>query len=146
MSAADQSRLSARASEGGLDIVAGRVVSPAAAGLPAEAIARVVHEANRAVQVEQADPTIGVGPHWDDLDDETKGSALDGVRAIIEHGLTPEQSHENWVRFKLLHGWRWGPVKDEATRRHPLLVSYADLPESQRVKDDLFAAIVGALR
>lgn len=28
-----------------------------------EAIARVVHEANRAIQIEQDDPTIPVAPH-----------------------------------------------------------------------------------
>lgn len=107
-------------------------------------IAHVVHEANRALQIEQADPTIGVSASWEDLDDETKASAVDGVKAV-QGGATPEESHANWFRFKTAHGWIWGPVKDEETKRHPLLVPYWDLPESQKLKDALFGAIVNTL-
>lgn len=143
---ADQSPLSSRAQDPTLDLVGGRLVPPVAAGLSAEAIARVCHEANRAVQLEQADPRIAVAAPWDDCGDEMRASAVDGVRFLLTTGAGPEASHENWVRFKLLHGWRWGPVKDEERKRHPLLVSYADLPAEQRAKEALFHAIVGALR
>ncbi len=107
-------------------------------------IARVVHEANRALQIEQADPTIPVSVSWDDLDEETRQSAINGVEAVIG-GAGPEQSHENWTRFKLTHGWTLGPVKDEELKQHPLLVPYGALPASQRVKDSLFGAIVQVL-
>lgn len=107
-------------------------------------IARVVHEANRAVQIEQGDPTIPVSPHWDDLDTETRASATEGVQGVL-NGNTPEQSHESWTKFKVDHGWTLGPVKDEAKKEHPLLVPYADLPPAQQVKDALFVAIVNAL-
>lgn len=112
----------------------------------ASQIARVVHEANRALQIEQADPTIPVSPAWDDTDAETQRSAVEGVQAILDDpSMTPEQSHENWTIFKVTNGWTLGPVKDEAAKQHPLLIPYADLPESQRVKDSLFGAIVRAL-
>ena len=107
-------------------------------------IARVVHEANRAVQIIQDDPTIPVSPPWDDLDDETKASALDGVVAV-QGGANPRQSHENWAAFKVAHGWVLGPVKDEVKKEHPLLVPYDELPAEQQVKDGLFGAIVSAL-
>lgn len=107
-------------------------------------IARVVHEANRALQIEQADPTISISPSWDDLDEETRASAIEGVAAVAA-GAGPEQSHENWCEFKLKHGWRLGPVKDEQKKEHPLLVPYGELPESQRIKDHLFGAIVQVL-
>lgn len=112
--------------------------------IPVESIARVVHEANRALQIEQADPTIPVSPSWDDLDAETRASAVDGIEGVLA-GNTPEQSHEQWMRFKVDHGWVLGPVKDEAKREHPLLVPYGELPDSQKVKDGLFVAIVRAL-
>jgi hypothetical protein len=38
-----------------------------------------------------------------------------------------------------------GEVKDAAAKTHPCLVDYADLPHEQKVKDDLFAAVVGVL-
>jgi hypothetical protein len=108
-------------------------------------IARVCHEANRALQQIQADPTIPVSPEWSDLDEETQHSAFDGVHFMLD-GHTPRESHENWCRFKVLHGWVVGPVKDEARKEHPLLVDYDELPESQKIKDALFGAIVGALK
>ena len=107
-------------------------------------IARVCHEANRALQKIQNDPTIGVGPGWEDLDAETRLSALDGVLGV-QDGNTPEQSHANWCQFKLENGWVKGPVKDENKKEHPLLVPYNELPESQKIKDALFVAIVEAL-
>lgn len=107
-------------------------------------IARVVHEANRALQIEQADPTIPVSVGWDELDEETRRSAIEGVQGVL-NGNTPEESHEGWCAFKLDHGWTLGPVKDETKKEHPLLVPYDELPESQRIKDELFVAIVKAL-
>jgi hypothetical protein len=108
-------------------------------------IARVCHEANRAMQINQADPTIPVSPSWDELDAETRASATDGVVAILDDGVTPEGSHENWCRFKREHGWVLGPVKDETKKEHPLLVPYSELPAEQRTKDALFHAIVTTL-
>jgi len=107
-------------------------------------IALVVHEANRALQVIQQDPAIPVGPHWEELDQETRNSALQGVVGV-QQGNTPEESHEGWTQFKLDHGWKLGPVKDEAKKEHPLLIPYDELPEAQKLKDKLFVAIVQAL-
>lgn len=108
-------------------------------------IARVVHEANRALQIEQADPAIPVSRSWDETDEETRRSAVEGIQGVL-NGNTPEESHEGWVRFKVTNGWTLGPVKDETTKQHPLLIPYDELPYSQQVKDHLFVAIVNALR
>lgn len=104
--------------------------------MEAEQIARVVHEANRALQTEQADPTIPVSP--------ARRSAVEGVRGVL-NGASAEESHEGWTRFKVEHGWTLGPVKDEEKKEHPLLVPYDELPEAQRLKDSLFGAIVRVL-
>lgn len=107
-------------------------------------IARVCHDANRAVQIVQDDPSIPVSPAWDDLDGETIASAMDGVEGVLG-GNSPEQSHQQWCRFKLKNGWVLGPVKSETLKQHPLLVAYEDLPDSQRAKDAIFVSIVQAL-
>lgn len=107
-------------------------------------IARVVHEANRALQIEQANASISVSPSWDDLDEETRRSAVEGVQGVL-NGNTPAQSHQGWVDFKLAHGWTLGPVKDTDRKQHPLLIPYDELPPEQRIKDHLFVAIVNVL-
>lgn len=108
-------------------------------------VAQICHEANRALQIVQADPTIPISPLWEDLDEETKKSAESGVLGVVQRN-TPEQSHENWCAFKIAHGWKLGPVKNEETKEHPLLVPYAELPESQKLKDALFVSIVTTVK
>ena len=39
------------------------------------------------------------------------------------------------MRDKIRDGWRYGPKRDDAARIHPLLVSWEELPESERDKD-----------
>lgn len=108
-------------------------------------IARVVHEANRALQIIQWDPAIPVSAPWDDLDEETRQSAINGVEGVLVDGNDPRESHENWMQFKLDAGWIYGEVKDEVAQTHPLLIPYVDLPPEAKIKDDLFVAICQAL-
>lgn len=44
--------------------------------------------------------------------------------------------HNRWVLFHALYNWRCAPVRNNAAREHPLMVPYAALDESERVKDD----------
>lgn len=106
-------------------------------------IARVCHEANRALQITQGDPAVS--PSWDEAPDWQTESAVNGVEAALT-GATPEELHASWCGFKMAAGWVYGEEKDaDATPpTHPCLVDYADLPEEQRIKDDLFQAIVSA--
>ena len=109
-----------------------------------EDVARIAHEANRAIQQIQQDPGIAVSPPWDELDEHTSASVIDGVAGVLG-GNEPEASHENWSAFKRADGWVYGPVKDADAKTHPCLVPYADLPPEQKAKDGLFGAIVNAL-
>ena len=110
-----------------------------------EQVAQVCHEANRAFQEVQDDPRVPVSKPWESLDTETRNSVIDGVRAMRRDGLTAAESHENWVRYKVSHGWVYGAVKDTVVKTHPCLVPYEELPVDQRVKDHLFRSIVWAL-
>lgn len=105
-------------------------------------IARVTHEANRAVQIITGDPAPS--PPWDEAPDWQQASAIDGVGNALR-GATPEQSHENWLEEKRRTGWSYGEVKDAEAKTHPCFVPYAELPPEQRVKDDVFTSIVRAL-
>lgn len=43
--------------------------------------------------------------------------------------------HEVWARSRMAEGWTWGPERDDAARRHPCLVPYDELPESEKEYD-----------
>lgn len=107
-----------------------------------EQIARVTHEANRAVQMVTGDPAPS--PPWDEAPDWQRDSAIAGVRAARQ-GRTPEESHLGWMAQKEADGWVYGEVKDEHAKTHPCLVPYRELPPEQQAKDHVFVGIVEAL-
>lgn len=49
-------------------------------------------------------------------------------------------THEVWARERLAQGWAWGPRRDDARKRHPCLVPYEALPESERAYDRAISA------
>ena len=108
----------------------------------ADEIARVCHEANRALQVIQNDPAPS--PGWADAPKWQKLSAVEGVLKA-RAGETPEQLHQSWCDFKEADGWAYGAFKDVDAKTHPCLVPYSELPEEQKAKDHVFSAIVSAL-
>ena len=108
-------------------------------------IARICHEANRALQIVLDDPAVPVSPPWDEAPESQRVSCVRGVEAHLTSDLTPAESHQVWCDHKLAAGWTYGPVKDEEARTHPCLVRYEDLSEGDRAKDALFGAIVKAL-
>jgi RyR domain len=105
-------------------------------------IARVCHAAVIELQAQHGDPDPSVPG---DLGDATAHAVtIAGIRAILD-GATPEELHETWVRTREAQGWKSGPRKDSRLKTHPCFVPYVDLPEHQRVKDRVVAAIVLAM-
>ncbi len=107
-----------------------------------EQIARVCHEANRALQMIFGDPNPS--PSWDEAPQWQRDAACDGVMQTLT-GATAEELHESWLDFKRQDGWTLGPVKDPEIKTHPAMVPYSELPFEQKVKDHLFTGIVNAL-
>ena len=70
----------------------------------AEDIARVVHAANRELQIVQGDPVPS--PPWDEAPDYQIRQVVAGVQAVIaDPTLTAERSHELWCQRMLADGW-----------------------------------------
>jgi RyR domain len=46
-----------------------------------------------------------------------------------------ENAHDVWAAKRLAEGWTFGPKKDGDTKQTPLLVPYADLPDSEKQYD-----------
>ncbi|MGM9871477.1 MAG: RyR domain-containing protein [Muribaculaceae bacterium] len=43
--------------------------------------------------------------------------------------------HEVWANNRIAEGWRYGPVRDDAQKKHPCLIPYEQLPESEKDYD-----------
>lgn len=108
-----------------------------------EKIARVCHEANRAWCEVNGDTSQHP---WMHTRPEIRASAIAGVNHILANpNATPEESHAEWMRYKLAEGWTVGPVKDVAEKVHPNLVPYDQLPPAERAKDRIFRAVILAV-
>lgn len=109
-----------------------------------EPIARVCHEANRALCQAFGDFSQ---PSWDAAPQWQRDSALIGVDLHLgNQDLGPEASHESWMAHKREAGWRYGAVKDVDAKTHPCMVEFSGLPPEQQAKDFVFRAIVHAMR
>lgn len=109
-------------------------------------IAEVCHEANRVLQKHRVGVYVPVALPWDEIDQHTRMSVIDGVISILSGEITsPEQSHENWLRFKEADGWTYGEVKDSLAKTHPFIVPFEAMTIGDQAKDQVFFAIVKAL-
>lgn len=105
-----------------------------------EDIARVCHEVNRAY-CESIGDTSQLP--WPQAKEWQRLSAIRGVRFALEHPDAGAASlHNDWVDQKVTAGWKFGPFKDETLKEHPCIVSYDELPDTQKAKDILFHAVV----
>jgi DNA-binding transcriptional MerR regulator len=121
-----------------------RLGRPEPGRVVAEDIARVIHAANRELQIVQGDPRPS--PPWDEAPEyQVRENVASVVAALADPERTPEQSHQGWYDRLVADGWRYGTVKDEAEKTHPDLLPFDQLPEQERQKDRLFMAIVRAL-
>lgn len=105
-----------------------------------ESIARLCHELNRRIcQIVGDNSQLA----WELTPDAIKNSAIEGVRSHIANpDLTPEDSHQLWMDYKIKEGWTRGPVKDMVAKTHPLLCPYEELALMDRLKDHIFSAAV----
>lgn len=54
------------------------------------------------------------------------------------HPLIEEMAknvHEVWSQNRMNEGWTYGQERDDANKKHPCLVPYEELPESEREYD-----------
>lgn len=105
-------------------------------------IARICHEANRALCLSHGDESQ---PSWSEAPGWQKDSAVNGVIFHLSGDHPPSASHENWMAEKRAAGWVYGPKKNPEAKEHPCMVPFSDLPPEQQAKDHLFVAIVRAM-
>ena len=65
---------------------------------------------------------------------DTSDIELDGE--ILELGeLIARNVHEVWSEGRIKEGWSYGEERDDADKKHPCLVPYEELPESEKEYD-----------
>lgn len=62
---------------------------------------------------------------------DTSSASLSPEATALAEQLA-EQAHAVWAARNIADGWTFGPVRDERTRKHPGLVPYLELPESEK--------------
>jgi hypothetical protein len=60
-------------------------------------------------------------------------SLTSGILELTE--LLAKNAHELWSQQRLDDGWTFGPRRDDAAKKHPCLVPYEELPESEKEYD-----------
>lgn len=111
--------------------------------LSSAVVAEIVHNALAAYDaaLQTASP-----PRWADAPKWMKQSALEAVERFRRDASDgPEREHQSWMAAKIADGWKYGPGKDAKRKTHPMLLDYAQLPESVRTRDRLLVAIVQTL-
>ena len=108
----------------------GRDLTREPAGQPWERLATSYRQANR----HQADHV------WAKLAvTDCRAVPEDLVEAFTLSPLEVERlaivEHERWAADRYLDGWSYGPVRDNARKRHPQLIPYADLSEAMKDLD-----------
>jgi len=65
--------------------------------------------------------------------DTSRIELSDDLHGLIE--LLAENAHDNWALKRIREGWTLGPNRDDAAKKHPDLIPYKDLPESEKDYD-----------
>ena len=55
-----------------------------------------------------------------------------------------ENAHDLWANQRFSQGWTYGPHRDDGRKLHPCLVSYSELPETEKEYDRVTA--IGTLK
>ena len=57
----------------------------------------------------------------------------DDLEGLIE--MMAENNHDLWAQSRIEEGWIYGSARDDNLKKHPCLVPYAELPESEKEYD-----------
>lgn len=65
---------------------------------------------------------------------DTEDVVLDADLLALSEEIA-KNTHEVWSAGRIADGWSYGPVRDDAARKHPCLIPYEELPEEEKAYD-----------
>lgn len=65
-----------------------------------------------------------------DISDITLSPELLALTEVLSRN-----THENWAKARIDNGWSYGPHRNDKRKETPCLVSYEELPDSEREYD-----------
>jgi hypothetical protein len=65
---------------------------------------------------------------------DTENVTIDNkLLEIVE--ILAKNTHENWAKERMKNGWKYGRKRNDRQKRHPNLVPYEELPETEKEFD-----------
>ena len=65
-----------------------------------------------------------------DVSDVELPAVLEPLREAIAENI-----HEVWAASRMKEGWTYGPTRDDKLKKHPDLLPYSELPDSEKEYD-----------
>lgn len=108
---------------------------------PIQILAKIAEQAHAVNNVWTKEVGNETRPEWNTLSQEDKEHYIHAVSNAIDSKLySPAEAHKQWSTWMLAQGWEHGEYnRDE--KKHPNLIPFEQLPESEKVKDILFIAV-----
>ncbi len=83
---------------------------------------------------------------WNDLDEGLKKYAIAATKyALQDRKITAKEVHDHWLNDRRAAGWVFGDTHDKDNKRHPSLIPFHNLDNSEQQKDKLFLKVVRKL-
>lgn len=100
-----------------------------------------VYEAARLAAIAAGAPIIP--EQWPERDPKFQANmeAVVAQQCGQDRKSNSEELHNDWVRAYEAMGWVYGPERDVRLKTHPDMVSYDELGQLERDKDDVFVAL-----
>lgn len=84
---------------------------------------------------------------WDEKATEHHAVVINSIERILSGEVeSPEDAHENFVRLKEDFGWEYGPEYSTKNKTNPRLCDWEELPQVERMKEELFFAVVSGFK
>lgn len=81
-----------------------------------------------------------------DMEPARRASIKEAIKHALENDTSPEESHNKWLATQEALGYKYGIEIDRVNLLHPCMMPYENLPAEQKLKDDMFVAIIQSFK